>query len=112
MATSPTDRLKVIKSNYIDALENEPHDLASATTAADVTAVQANVANARSTFFAAVAADLSSSISAVEDAYDVAIAAQKSVQDARDASESLAKILGKLKKATDSATTLLKKATK
>ena len=49
------DRLDVIQNNYTDALQNEPNDLAQAQSAADVTAIQANVASARSTYYGAVA---------------------------------------------------------
>ena len=110
--SSASERLEVIQQNYMNALQNEPHDLAAAKTPADVTAVQANVAVARTNFFAAVAAELSSSDGAVETAFVAAKAALKSVKDARAESEAIAKLLGKLGAATKAASDLLNAATK
>jgi len=110
--SSASERLKVIQQNYMDASQNEPHDLAAAQTAADVTAVQANIAVARANYFAAVAAQLSSSGAAVETAFDAAKAALKSVKDARAASEAIANLLGKLAAATTAGGELLNAATK
>jgi hypothetical protein len=105
-----TERLAVIKQNYDDASDNEADDLASAKSAADVAAIQANVAVARSTYYGAAAAMLSKSGPDVEAAYQDAIGAQKSVADARKKAAEIAELLGKLSNATNKATTLLNKA--
>ena len=104
MPSTSDDRIALIKSNYQDALDNEPHDLAAALTAADVTGVQANLATARNAFYTAAAADLSNSGDAIEDAYKVAQSAQQLVKQARAASEKIATLLGKLQTATEKAT--------
>lgn len=105
-----SDRLAAIKQNYDDASDNEATDLASAKTAAEVAAVQANVANARSTYFSAVEAMLSKAGDDVEAAYQEALNSQKIIADARKKSAAIADFLGKLSDGTDKATTLLNKA--
>jgi hypothetical protein len=105
--SSADDRLSVIQDIYVDALNNEPQDLAQATTPALVAAVQANVANARSTYYSAAAAALTSAAPGVETAYASAQAALAAVKAARSASESIATLLGKLNTATSAGTSLL-----
>jgi predicted HAD superfamily Cof-like phosphohydrolase len=102
--------LALIQNNYNNALTNEPHDLASAKTAEDVTAIQANLANARSAYYAAIAAQLTMSGASVEAAYDAAVAAHAAVTKAREDSAALAVLLQKLTGATHTATDLLKLA--
>jgi len=104
------ERLAVIQNNYNNALANEPHDLANAKTAEDVTAIQANLANARSAYYAAIAAQLTTNGANVETAYDAAIAAHDAVTKAREDSAALAVLLQKLSGATNTATHLLKLA--
>ncbi len=48
--SAPNDRLAAIQNIYLDALNNEPEDLSRAQTPADIAAIQANVATARSTY--------------------------------------------------------------
>jgi hypothetical protein len=104
------DRLAVIEANYKDALEKEPHDLARATTAAEVTSIQANVAAARETYFTAIAAALTKDGASVESAFAAAKTAKKSVDDARDQAAAIPVLLGKLTASTQAATGLLKAA--
>jgi hypothetical protein len=101
------DRLTVIQNIYEDALNNEPGDLAQATTPVLVAGVQANVANARSTYYAAAAAALTNAAPGVETAYATAQAALAVVTAARTASESITTLLGKLNTATNAGTSLL-----
>jgi hypothetical protein len=108
--SSESDRLATIQDNYTSALDNEPHDLAAAQTPADVTAVVANVATARSVYFAAVAAQLSNASAAVEAAFETAKRAVKSVEDAREASAAFPNLLNQLSAATSAASDLLKLA--
>ncbi len=105
-----TDRLAIIKKNYDDASDNEAADLASAKTPAQVAAIQANVAQARSAYYSAVEAMLSKSGTDVENAYKDAVDAQKAIADARIKAAAITDLLGKLTNATDKATTLLNKA--
>ena len=105
-----TDRLKIIEQNYDNASDNEADDLASATTPAQVAAIQANVAQAKSTYYSAVEAMLSKSGADIETAYQVAVDAQKAIADARAKAAAIGDLLEKLSNATDKATTLLNKA--
>lgn len=105
-----SDRLAVIKKNYDDASDNEAADLACAKTPAEVAAIQANVAQARSAYYSAVEAMLSNSGSDIENAYQDAINAQDAIADARKMAAVIADLLVKLSNATDKATTLLNKA--
>lgn len=104
------ERLSVIQENYNDALDNEPYDLARAETPAQVTAIQANVANARQTYYEAVAAILTKSGNAVEQAFQEAKNAQASVKNCRDQAEAIPTLIAKLQSATQSAANLLKAA--
>jgi predicted HAD superfamily Cof-like phosphohydrolase len=108
--STAAERLAVIQNNYNNALTNEPHDLANAKTAEDVTAIQANLANARSTYYAAIAAQLTTNGASVEAAFDAAAAAHAAVIKAREDSAALATLLQKLTGATNTATDLLKLA--
>ena len=110
--TTKDERLALIQQNYNDSLENEPHDLARAKTAAQVTAIQANVAAARQTYYEALAAVLTQSGDAVEQAFQEAKKAQDAVKSARDQAEEIPTLMGKLQSATTSATDLLKAAKK
>jgi hypothetical protein len=105
--STPEDRLDLIQDIYSDALNNEPHDLAQSTTAVLVSAVQANVANARATYYAAAAAALTSAAPAVETAYVNAQSALGEVQKARSAAAEIATLLGKLNSATSASASLL-----
>jgi len=105
-----SERLAIIKNNYADANDNEAADLASAKTPAQVTAVQANVAQARCAYYSAVEAMLSKSGADVENAYQNAVDAQNAAADARKKAAVISDLLGKLVNATDKATTLLNKA--
>jgi hypothetical protein len=104
------ERLAVIKKNYDDAADNEATDLASAKTSAQVAAVQANVAQARSAYYSAVEAMLSKSGADVEAAYQDAVSAQAAIADARKQAAAIPDLLGKLSNATDKAKNLLDKA--
>jgi hypothetical protein len=101
------DRLSVIQNIYLDALNNEPNDLAQATTPTLVTFVQANLATARSAYYAAAAAALSGAAPGVEAAYASAQAALAAVKAARTASESIPTLVGKLNSATNAGTSIL-----
>jgi hypothetical protein len=104
------ERLGLIQSIYLDALDNEPHDLAQATTAPLVVAVQANLANARQTYYTAAAAALISVSAGVETAYTAAQTALTAVKQARAAAEQIATLLGKLNSAVSAGTSLLSAA--
>jgi hypothetical protein len=106
MSTSD-DLLSVIQSIYLDALNNEPNDLAQATTPAQVTAVQANLATAKSAYYAAAAAAFAGAAPGLEAAYASAQAALSAVKASRTASESIATLLGKLNTATNAGTSIL-----
>lgn len=106
------ERLETIKRNYDDAANNEPLDLAAAKTAADVTAIQANVASASAVYFAAIAADLSADGATVESAHEGAKDAQQTVANARAASEQIPQLIGKLASSTAAARKLLDAAKK
>lgn len=105
-----SDRLAIIKKNYDDASDNEAVDLASAKTPAQVAAVQANVAQARSAYYSAVEAMLSKTGGDVESAYQDALNAQNAIALARKKATAIIDLLGKLTNATGKATTLLDKA--
>jgi hypothetical protein len=109
MSTSD-DRLAVIQDNYSNALTNEAQDLAQATTPALVAAVQANVANARATYYAAAAAALTNTDPQVEGAYTSAQAALNAVKQARSSAAQIETLLGKLNTSTTAATSLLNAA--
>lgn len=105
-----SERLAIIKKNYDDASNNEATDLAKAKTPAQVAAVQANVAQARSAYYSAVEAMLSKNGTNVENAYQDAVNAQNAIAVARKKTTSIINLLVKLTNSTDKATTLLKKA--
>ena len=105
--SSAAERLALIQANYDQAARNEPADLAAAQTVAQVTAIQANVALARSTYYGAVAAALSSDTLLAEAAYAAAEAAQGEVAAARQAAAALPDLLAKLVKATEATHHLL-----
>lgn len=104
------DRLTAIQKTYLDAYNNEPSDLALAQTAADVTAIMANVASARSTYYAAEAAALTNNGPGVETAYAAAKKALAAVKKARTKAAQMATLLGALNGATSAAGSLLKLA--
>jgi len=108
--STPADRLSAIQAIYLDALNNESQDLACATTPALVAAVQANVANARSTYYAAAAAALANNGADVETAYTAAQTALAAVKQARTNSAQITTLLGDLNGATGAASNLLKLA--
>jgi hypothetical protein len=108
--STPEDRLDVIQSIYLDALDHEPPDLAQATTAELVVAIQANLANARQTYYTAAAAALTSVSAGVETAFTVAQTALNTVRNARAAAEQIATLLGKLNSAVSAVTSLLNAA--
>jgi predicted HAD superfamily Cof-like phosphohydrolase len=108
--STAAERLAVIQNNYNSALTNEPHDLANAKTAEDVTAIQANLANARSAYYGAIAAQLTAGGANVETAYDAAVSAHGAVTKAREDAAALTSLLQKLIGATNTATDLLKLA--
>ena len=108
--STAAERLAVIQNNYNNALANEPHDLANAKTAEDVTAIQTNLADARTAYYGAIAAQLTSGGADVETAYDAALAALSAVTKARDEAAALPVLLQKLTGATKTATHLLKLA--
>ena len=108
--STAAERLAVIQNNYNNALTNEPNDLANAKTAEDVTAIQANLANARSAYYAAIAAQLTTNGANVEVAYEAAVAAHAAVTNAREDTAALPTLLQKLTGATNTATDLLKLA--
>ena len=105
-----TERLAIIKKNYDGANDSEAADLASAKTPAQVTAFQANVAQARCAYYSAVEAMLSKSGADVENAYQNAVDAQNAIANARKKAAVISDLLGKLVNATDKATTLINKA--
>ena len=104
------ERLAVIKQNYDDASDHEAADLANAKTQAQVAAIQANVAQARSAYYGAIKAMLAQTGADIESAYADAVMAQQAVADARKKAEAIAVLLGKLSDATSKATTLLNMA--
>lgn len=108
--STPQDRLGVIQAVYNDANDNEPSDLAGATTAAQVTEVQQNLANARHAYYSAVAAALTNAGASVDAAYTAAQKALAAVRDARAASAEIPALLQKLNGATTAATRLLNAA--
>lgn len=108
--STPAERLQVIEKNYKNALENEPHDLSRAANPADVTAILANVAAARQAYFTAVSALLTQNGATVETAFQAAVAAQVSVDDARARSAAIPDLIRALGSATGAATSLLNAA--
>ena len=108
--STPADRLTAIQSTYLDALNNEPEDLSQAKTAADVAAVQANVANARSTYYSALAAALTNNAPSVEAALTSVQNALAAVKQARTDAAAIATLLNTMNGATSAATSLLKLA--
>ncbi len=108
--SNSSERLAIIKKNYDDASNNEAADLAKAKTPAQVAAVQANVAQARSAYYSAVEAMLSKTGADVESAYQDAVNAQNAIIEARKKAAAIIELLGKLSNATGKATTLLDKA--
>ena len=105
--SSPDDRLSVIQGNYLDALKNEPQDLAQAGSPSQVTAIQANLGNAKNAYFTAIAAALTNNNDKVETAYTAAQQALAAVKQARTDAASIATVIQKLAGATDAATNLL-----
>lgn len=108
--STPQDCLDVIQGVYSDAVTNEPHDLAQATTPVQVAAVQQNVANARHTYFVAAVAALTNTDPGVEAAYTATRAALAAVNQARTQSAQIATLLQKLNGAATAATNLLNAA--
>lgn len=110
MPSTPQDRLDVLREIYEQAVVDEPHDLAQASTAAEVAAVQQNVANARAAYYAATVAALTNSGADVEAAFRSAESALAAVKKARANSEQIAMLLQKLNAATAAGTKLLNAA--
>lgn len=106
------ERLALIKQNYDSAADNEPNDLVNAKDVASVTAIQANLANAKSIYYGAIAIELTNTAPAVEKAFKQAKDALKAIEDARNAAAELPDIINKLTHGTDKANTLLNKAKK
>ena len=105
--STPEDRLTLIQDTYLDAMNNEPADLAKANTPAQVTSIQANLSNAKSTYYAAIATALANNSAQVEAAFGSAQQALAAVKQARSDAATIPTLLGKLTGATDAATTLL-----
>ena len=105
--SSADDSLIIIQNIYLDALNNEPHDLAQANTPALVAAVQANLATARAAYFAAAVAAFAIAAPGIDAAYASAQSALDAVKAARIASESIVTLLGRLNTATNAGTRLL-----
>lgn len=105
--SNSADRLAAIQANYDMASSSEPADLAAAQTVAEVTAVQANVALARSTYYGAIADALSAETEAAEAAYEAAVSARTAVETARREAAALPDLLGKMVDATAAAHRLL-----
>ncbi len=108
--STPKDRLDVIQGVYHDAVTNEPNDLAQVTTAAQVSEVLQNVANARHTYYAAAVAALIATSPEVEVAYLAATDALAAVKEARVKSVQLAALFQTMSGATAAATKLLNAA--
>lgn len=108
--SSADDRLQIIEQNYKSALDNEPFDLARATTPADVTAIQANVSAARQRYYTAIDAQLTQGGDAVETAYNAAKAANDAVATARTQAAAIPTLITRLTSATNAATGLLNAA--
>ena len=94
----------------MDAMGNETADLAKAQTSADVSAIQANVANAQLAYYTAEAAALTNNNADVEAAYTAASAALKEVKQTRANAAEIPTLLGALNGATGAATDLLELA--
>ena len=101
------ERLKEIRANYFDALENEDTDLAVASSDAQKTMITANVRAARQTYWSAKAAQLSEAGAGVEAAYGAARAANTAVENARARAEAIPKVLKLAIEATNAAGDLL-----
>jgi hypothetical protein len=108
--STAAERLAIIQNNYTNALNNEPHDLANAKTTEEVTAIQTNLADARTAYYGAIAAQLSANGANVEAAYDASAAAHQAVTEARAEAAALSVLLQKLTGATATCTHLLKLA--
>lgn len=109
MSTSD-QRFEEVKTNYINALLNERDDIARAATPSDVSAIQANAAQAGAIFYQTAADKLGSTDPLAEQAYQAAVAANKAVVAARQSAATIPQLLTKLADATDAATGLVKKA--
>jgi|SRR5579872_4973330 len=108
--STPSDRLTAVQNTYLDALNNEPEDLAAAQTAADVVAVQTNLANARTAYYTAASAALTNNAASVDAALTAAQNALAAVQAARKDAGAFAAFLTALTGATNAATNLVKLA--
>lgn len=104
------DRLQVIQTNYLDALQNETFDLAKTPDPVQISSIQANLANARVIYFTAVVSSLRQNNNGVEIAYQSAVDARQEVTKARTRSASIPELIGKLQSSTDKAADLLQKA--
>jgi len=101
--TVAQERIESIRRNYNDAADNEPDDLAAARTPAQVTAIQANLAKARSIYFAAIADGLTKNGDDVEEAFALTVIAEETVKEARARSAAVPDLLSKLRAATSAA---------
>ena len=108
--STPAERLAAIQAIYMDAMGNETSDLAQAQTSADVSAIQANVANAQLAYYTAEAAALSNNSADVEGANAAAQTALADVKKARENAAEIPTLLGALNSATSAATSLLQLA--
>lgn len=106
------ERLALIKQNYDSAADNEPNDLVNAKDVASVTAIQANLAKAKSVYYSAITSELTNTAPTVDKAFKLAKDALKAIEDARNAAAELPDIINKLAYGTDKANTLLNKAKK
>lgn len=108
--STPQERLEVIEHNYHDSYAYEAYDLAKAPTPEAVTAILANLANARLTYFQAIAAQLDKNAQNVESAFQAARAAAQEVTAARRRAAAPAELISKLQSSTQKATDLLNAA--
>jgi len=105
--STPNDRLAVLQSNYNQAHDSEPSDLAATKSVQEVAAVQLNLAQARALFFNTVAADLEGDDQSIEDACSAAKTAQQKIADDRDAVQRPIAWLNDLTGATSAAQNLV-----
>jgi hypothetical protein len=112
MASSDDDLLNAVQENYLEALRNEPNDLAAATTIDQIKQIQDNVAKAKSAYFEALAAQLAADKDGVTQAYGELMQALQTEKECRKNASAIPDILGKLKQATDAVQKLIALAAK
>ncbi|POZ61045.1 hypothetical protein [Chromobacterium alticapitis] len=104
------DRLALVQQNYQAALDDEPHDLAAAETAAQVAAIQANLAAAKQIYYEALEAQLTQAGGDVEQAYLDASTALDAVAQIRGQAAAMPDLISRLNKATQAASRLVAQA--